>query len=85
MIPMTHSHYSCVKSAITLLNEVRVALSGRADAVLLEKLDEAIRRLTAIESEEHVDPRMIVDVLRILGDGLALIPVIAELIQRLNR
>lgn len=85
MIPMTHSHNSCVRSAITLLTEVRVALNGRADTVLLEKLDEAIRRLTAIESDERVDPGMVTDVLRILGEGLALIPVIAELIQKLNR
>lgn len=82
---MTHSHNSCVRSAITLLTEVRVALNGRADTVLLEKLDEAIRRLTAIESDERVDPGMVTDVLRILGEGLALIPVIAELIQKLNR
>ena len=82
---MTHSHYACVRDAITLLIEVRTALSDRANTVLLEAVDEAIQRLIASEREGHSDQWTIADVLKILGDGLALIPVIAELIQRLNR
>lgn len=68
-----------------LLNEARGALSGRADTVVLERLDEAILQLAVIESEQHISPGRIGHVLRILGDGLALIPAIAELLQRLHR
>ena len=81
---MTHRHCACVRDAITSLIAVRTALSDRANAVLLEAVDEAIRRLIASEREGHCDRWTITEVLKILGDGLALVPVIAELIQRLN-
>jgi hypothetical protein len=64
---------------------VRTALSGGANTVLLEAVEEAIQRLMEIERDENGDQWKIADVLEILGDGLALVPVIAELIQRLNR
>jgi len=82
---MTHSHCACVRDAIASLISVRMALSDRANTVLLEAVDDAIRQLIASEREGHCDQWTITEVLRILGDGLALVPFIAELIQRLNR
>jgi DNA-binding FrmR family transcriptional regulator len=81
---MIQDHSACVRDAIALLIAVRTALSDRANTVLLEAVDEAIQRLVASEREGHCDQWMIADVLKILGDGLALVPVIVELIQRLN-
>lgn len=80
---MTHRHCACVRDAVTSLIAVRAALSDRANAVLLEAVEEAIRRLVASECEGHCDQWAITEVLKILGDGLALVPVIADLIQRL--
>jgi hypothetical protein len=82
---MTQHHYACERDEIALLIAVRTALSDRANTVLLEAVDEAIQRLRASEREGHSDQWTITDVLKILGDGLALVPVIADLIQRLNR
>ncbi len=82
---MTNRHCACVRDAITSLIAVRTALSGGANTVLLEAVEEAIQRLMEIERDENGDQWKIADVLEILGDGLALVPVIAELIQRLNR
>ena len=81
---MTKCHSACVRDAIDSLNAVRAALSGGANTVLLEAVEEAIQRLIEIEREGHSDQRTITEVLEILGDGLALLPVIVELIRRLN-
>lgn len=74
---------SCVRGALSLLVEVREALSDEANTVLIEKLDESIRQLTEIESTEQIDTRAVIEVLRTIGDLLGLIPVVVELIDRL--
>jgi hypothetical protein len=82
---MIHDHHDCVRSAINLLIAVSEALSGEANTVLRERIDEAVRQLSTVQEIEHFETRRISEVLRILGEGLALIPSIVEFVQKLNR
>lgn len=82
---MIHDRHDCVRSAIDLLTTVSVALSGGANTVLREAVDEAIRQLTKALETENFDTGKISEVLRILGDGLALMPSIVDLVQKLTR
>ena len=82
---MTQSHHVCVRNAIAGLTSVQQALSGGANAVLREKISWIIQQLEEIEAEERVDPGKIVEVLKVIGDGLALAPVIVELMQKFIR
>jgi len=82
---MIHDHHDCVRNAVCSLTDVSEALSGEANTVLREKIDEVIRQLSMVQETEHFDTRRISEILGILGDGLALIPSIVELVHKLNR
>lgn len=82
---MISDQKSCIRDAVLLLREVQAALSGGANTVLVARIEEVLRQLKELEKHDGIDPEKLADVLRILGEGLALIPMVVDLLQRLHR
>jgi hypothetical protein len=78
------SRRSCVGDAVEALIEVRAALSDGTNAVQLERIDEVIRLLQASEAEHGFDAGKLADAMRILGEGIALIPAVMDLLRKLD-
>jgi hypothetical protein len=75
---------SCVSGAVQMLLELRAALSGGTNAVQVERVDEVIRLLHASERQHGFDTGTIADAIRILGEGIALIPAVMDLLHKLD-
>jgi hypothetical protein len=81
--PMS-SRVSCVSDAVQALIELRAALSDGTNAVQVERVDEVIRLLQASETQHGFDTGKLADAMRILGEGIALIPAVMDLLRKLD-
>jgi hypothetical protein len=74
----------CVRDAVQALIELRAALSGGTNAVQVERVDEVIRLLQASETQHGFDTGKLADAMRILGEGIAIIPAVMNLLQKFD-
>jgi hypothetical protein len=74
----------CVGDAVQALIELRAALSGGTNAVQVERVDAVIRLLQASETQHGFDAGKLADAMRILGEGIALIPAVIDLLQKFD-
>lgn len=75
---------SCVSGAVQMLLELRAALSDGTNAVQVERIDEAIRLLREGERQHGFDTGKIADAMRLLGEGIALIPAMMDLLRKFD-
>jgi len=73
-----NTHRFLVEDALVLLRQARSLMAGDSDRSLIEMLDKAIGKL---ESDTGTDSVKAVQVLRLLANGLAAIPVIQRVID----
>jgi hypothetical protein len=73
-----------VKEAVVLLRQVRSGLNSELSRTLEPSLDEAIGKLEQCLHEGRRDPGWILDVLKVLAQGLAALPAIQRLIDMMK-
>jgi hypothetical protein len=74
----------CVGDAVQALTELRAALSSGTNAAQVERVDEVIRLLQASETQHGFDAGKLADAMRILGEVVALIPAVMNLLQKFD-
>ena len=81
---MTNHRVYLVRDSLGLLRQVRSSIADDSNHGLAVSLDEVIVRLELYLSEGLNDPGGIVDVLKVLAQGLAAIPGLQRLIETLR-
>jgi hypothetical protein len=79
----THRAY-LVRDSLVLLRQVRSSVADDSNHGLAVSLDEVIVRLELYLGEGVDDPGRILDVLKVLAQGLAAIPGLQRLIETLR-
>jgi hypothetical protein len=81
---MKTNRRSLVEDSLALLREVRAGLHNESNRELVAALDEAMVMLEVIISQEPVRADHAEKVLKVLGQGLAALPVLQRLIELLK-
>lgn len=81
---MKTNRRSLVKDSLALLREVRAGLHNESNRELVAALDEAIAMLEVILIQGPVRADHTEKVLKVLGQGLAALPVLQRLIELLK-
>jgi predicted TPR repeat methyltransferase len=77
----TKSDHNLMAETLPLLREASQVMRAKSETSVALKIDEAVAKLEALMQADLVDHGSINEVLKILGQGLALIPAIAQLLQ----
>lgn len=78
---MNNHRLDLVRDSLELLRQVRAGLANDSVHSLMVSIDAAIVRLELLLNEGTEDRSRVLDVLQILGRGLAAIPAIQRLIE----
>ena len=83
-IAMQSHRLTLVKDSLDLLRQVRSSVASGSNHSLVVSLDEVIVRLELYVSSGVDDPGWIRDALKVLAQGLAMIPILQHLIDMLR-
>jgi len=78
---MKYHRASLVKDSLDLLRQVRASVANDSNRSLVVAIDEAIVKLELYLNEGVADPGRIGEILKVLAQGLAAIPVLHRLID----
>lgn len=78
---MNKSIHNLVKETLPLLKEVSEVMRATSKTDLATKIDEAAFAMEELVQSGDVDRISIIKILEILGQGIALIPEVAELLK----
>ena len=75
------TNHSLMTETLPLLREVSRELRTTSQTGLAEKVDEAIDKLEGSMRSGHTDQRLVREIMKTVGQGIALIPEIEQLFK----
>jgi len=77
----TKSVHNLMAETLPLLQEVSQVMRAKSETSVALKIDEAVAKLAELMQSDFIDHGLITEILEILGQGIALIPAIEQLLQ----
>ena len=80
----TKSVHNLMAETLPLLREASQVMRAKSETSVALKIDEAVAKLEELMQSEFIDQGSIKEILKILGQGIALIPSIEQLLKMIK-